>query len=248
MDVDYNDKDYNYKSYWSDRSYEHNAEVVALKKLLPPHGGRIIDIGAGFGRLYPVYKDRFKEVVLLEPSSKLTKGFQVQPSTNIVNASLVEISRGNNKIHRTNRTYDCAIMVRVAHHLTDLDEAFLQVNRLLVPGGVFVLEFANKVHFLNVLKHTIRLDFSFFLAPMTSIATKGVTFNTWHPNYVQKILGKSGFKVIEKLSVSNFRNPFVKKIVPEGVLLFFEHFLQKPLVAIYFGPSIFIKATKVGDG
>jgi len=57
-------------------------------------------------------------------------------------------------------------------------------------------------------------------------------------------LEKNGFVLEKKLSVSNFRNPLLKKIVPETVLLRLEDVLQKPLSYINFGPSVFVKAVK----
>ena len=38
------------------RSYEDAVERVAMKKLLPPTGRRLIEIGAGFGRLVDLYQ------------------------------------------------------------------------------------------------------------------------------------------------------------------------------------------------
>jgi len=61
---------------------------------------------------------------------------------------------------------------------------------------------------------------------------------------VEDMLKKNGFEIQEKLSVSNFRSPLIKKIVPEAVLLALEDILQKPLSYLNFGPSIFIKAVK----
>jgi len=44
--------------------------------------------------------------------------------------------------------------------------------------------------------------------------------------------------------VSNFRSQFLKKIIPEKILLFMEDKLQKPFGKLFFGPSIFILAKK----
>ena len=49
------------------RSYYDGAEVVALKRLLPPGGVRMLEVGAGAGRNTPRYKN-FKQVVLMDYS------------------------------------------------------------------------------------------------------------------------------------------------------------------------------------
>ena len=53
--------DYEGSSYRTDfwegqgRQYEDMAERLALRKLLPPAGARLVEIGAGFGRLVDLY-------------------------------------------------------------------------------------------------------------------------------------------------------------------------------------------------
>ena len=47
------------------REYEDLAERIALSRLLPPCGRRIVEIGAGFGRLAELYAG-YEQVVLLD--------------------------------------------------------------------------------------------------------------------------------------------------------------------------------------
>ena len=49
---DYEGSDYRTR-FWENqgREYEDGAERVALRRLMPPSGENLIDIGAGFGRL-----------------------------------------------------------------------------------------------------------------------------------------------------------------------------------------------------
>ena len=46
---DYEGSDY--VEFWNGRQYEDSCERIALARLLPPGGARLIDLGAGFGRL-----------------------------------------------------------------------------------------------------------------------------------------------------------------------------------------------------
>ncbi|MFH1566074.1 MAG: class I SAM-dependent methyltransferase [bacterium] len=240
MSVDYNDESYNYKSYWDKRSYEHNAEVIALKKLLPKRGKFFIDIGGGFGRLLPIYKDRFEKITIVDASNKILEQAKKQAESLRVTDITFKVSRLP-FVNEVFSQFDCVLMVRVSHHLADLDSAISSLSKLMMKDGVFVFEFANKMHFLNVVKNLIKFNFNFF----SKDPYKLKTFTLWHPEYVRKILDKNGFRVEEKLSVSNFRNSLIKKFIPERILLILESFFQKPFAYINFGPSIFIRARKL---
>jgi len=64
---------YDYPSYWKGRDYEHKSEFLAIRKLISKISemGRVVEIGAGFGRLLPSYYFRAKKVYLTDPSGKL---------------------------------------------------------------------------------------------------------------------------------------------------------------------------------
>ena len=49
------------------REYEDAVERVAIQAMLPPTGERVVDIGAGFGRLADLYSG-YREVVLVDYS------------------------------------------------------------------------------------------------------------------------------------------------------------------------------------
>jgi len=243
---------YDYSAYWEGRDYEHNSEVVALKKILQkiPKIGTIIDIGAGFGRLTPVYAFRGKKVIIAEPSAKLLS-LARKNLTNYQNLEFVQASVEilSEKVPRGRA--DLVLMVRVAHHLQNLESAFRAVNSLLKPGGFFVLEFANKLHFKAIFKELLRgnINYSSELSPKDvrspkSIRNHTISFLNHHPKNVDLILEKTGFKVLDKLSVSNFRNRILKKYLPMELLTSLESAFQKPLSYINFGPSIFVLAQK----
>ncbi|MFH1407808.1 MAG: class I SAM-dependent methyltransferase, partial [Patescibacteria group bacterium] len=188
--MNYNDKNYDYKFYWKKRSYEHNCEVIALKKLLPKKGNSIIDIGAGFGRLFPVYESRFKEVILFEPSKKLLEQARDNINKSTIDKVFFRIGkipiRDRPKLGLSLIEYDCVLMVRVAHHLEDLNSAIASVSKIIKKDGVFILEFANKIHFLNILKNSARLNFGFFSQKPYKVGT----FILLHPAYVKEVLEK----------------------------------------------------------
>ena len=241
---DYNDKNYDYTKYWEGRDYENASELTALAKLLPEKSGRILDAGGGFGRLIPAYKDRFKEIVIFDQSSKILAQAQSQ-----ARSQNVAITTQEGDIYKLSQyglgKFDCVVMVRVAHHLEDLSKALYEISQMLNFGGVFILEFANKLHVKSAVRNAAKLNFKYFKTDPISRASKDVTFLNFHPDFVEQALKDNFFKVVDRLSVSNFRNDAVKKTLSKDSLLILENLMQKPFGFINFGPSIFLKCVKV---
>jgi len=251
----YDDSHYDYKKYWETRKYENQAEKIALKKLFRlirpknlPAGrhGRIIDIGGGFGRLIPDYALLFKSCLLIEPSEKLLKEAhkvcQKYPNVTL-QKSFVE------QLPVQDESFDVALMVRVAHHLSDLRTMIQEVKRVLKPGGFFILEFANKTHFKNRLEAIFHFNWRFFADHTTeSLKTKRSSnpFFNYHPNQIKTLLLSNHFQIIKCLSVSNFRQAWFKKLLPIKFLLWLENQKQTMCFgqSLHLGPSIFVLAQK----
>ncbi len=249
----YDDLKFDYRQYWQTRKYEDLADKMALKKLFKlifektpsiKNQGKIIDIGSGFGRLAPEYANFFKNCLLIEPSNKLLKEAKkfCQKYKNVnFQKSFVE------KLPVANRSFDVALMIRVAHHLEDLEKMITEVTRVLKPGGYFILEFANKIHLKNRLKAIFHFNWRFFLEhqPENLKTKKGSNpFYNYHPNQIKTLLLSNGFKIIRCLSVSNFRHSWLKKLLPLRILLFMEELRQNLdfNCHLYLGPSIFFLA------
>jgi hypothetical protein len=71
-----------------------------------------------------------------------------------------------------------------------------------------------------------------------------IPFVNHNPKTVMRQFDHAGLHVERILSVSNLRNPTVKRYVPIGVMLTVERLLQIPLSSLYFGPSIFFLIKK----
>lgn len=254
----YDDQKFDYQKYWQKREYENQAEKIALKKFLQlikggnlssvKATGKIIDIGAGFGRLTPVYANLFASCLLIEPSQKL-----LQEGKNLCREyqnidfkkSFVE------KLPVEDEAFEVALMIRVAHHLGDLQAMIKEVKRILKPGGFFILEFANKIHFKRKIEAFLRFNLDFFTNHQPEnlkTKKKNAPFYNYHPNQIKTLLLSNDFKIIRCLSVSNFRHSLFKKIFPLSLLLFWEDCFQKissklPFLTGY-GPSVFVLAQK----
>lgn len=243
---------YDYASYWDTRAYEHESELVAIKRLLDeiPKIERACEIGAGFGRLLPSYYFRADKVFVTDPSGKLlAKARKLYPDSKKIKfiQSTLENLPGKIRHH----SLDLVVFIRVLHHLGDLTSAIESVCSLVSKNGYLILEFANKRHAKAVAKEFAHGNFTFPLDIFEkdinrarSQKRSSLPFKNYHPDVVVEALNKCHFKIIDKLSVSNIRIRFLKHTLPTKILVFLEKYLQKPLAYINFGPSIFILARK----
>ena len=108
--------------------------------MLPPRGGRLIDIGAGAGRLGDLYLG-YDEVILMDYArSTIVEArdrWGHDPRFKFVAADLYALPF-------VDGVFDSVVMIRVIHHIVDVPRALGNIRAALKPGGVFVFEFANK--------------------------------------------------------------------------------------------------------
>jgi SAM-dependent methyltransferase len=237
----YNDPSHNYLHYWNHRDYEHQAEVLAIDRLLEgKHFNKAIDIGGGYGRLSVELEKFADQVVLLEPS---------QQQLDIAD----EFLRGHDRVEKelmqaddlkyADESVDLAIMIRVMHHLPDPSAEFKEIRRVLKPEGFAILEVANFMHGRNRVKYMLKgKRMPRDPVDIRSKKNRGdgkIAFVNHNPHTVIKQLAHAGLKVDRILSVSNLRSQTLKKVLPQSVMLSIEGILQPTLAKTYFGPSIF---------
>ncbi len=243
---------YDYPMYWKSREYEHASEIMIIKKFLSKVNrfNNLIDIGAGYGRLVPAYYYRSKKIVLSDPSSKLLS-IARKKYNNSKKISYIHSSLENLKIYRN--SFDMVLMVRVLHHIKDLDVAFGVINKILLKNGYLILEFPNKNHLIEIIRQFFEGDFTY---PITiwpidrsspkSIKKKSLPFINYHPDQVMQKLQDHGFEIVEIKSVSNIRSSLLKRMFPTKLLLDIENNLQNIFSFLKIGPSIFILTRKRG--
>jgi len=245
----YDDPSFSYPKYWEKRRYEHFSELIALEKLIkkiPPYKrGHLIDVGGGFGRLTEGYINGVKSSVSLDPSKKMLD----KARRNLKNQKNLKFRLGTvEKIPFEDRFFDLALMIRVSHHLEDFEKAIAEIARVLKPGGFLILEFANKNHFkarlFSLFSSQWRKKTSCLVPVEIGSKRKKIPFVNYHPHWIEKLVKKSGFRVLTKLSVSNFRFSGFKSFLPLIFLLWVENHFQSFLGKVNFGPSIFLLLEK----
>ena len=239
---DYNGYDYK-KEFWEDvdREYEDQADRMAIRKLLPKRMEKFADIGGGYGRLANEYLKRAHKVIIFDYSkSELKQAKDIYGDKIETRAGdIYELPFKDNEL-------DGLMMVRVTHHLKDMDKAIAELYRVLKPGGIAVIEVANKRTLPKMARFiTGRSNVNPFdkkVANYKEISADG--FYNYHPKYVEEIFTKTGFSTEKVLSVSNFRSRGLKKVLGTKTLVKMENGAQQALAPIRFAPSIYYKLRK----
>lgn len=239
---DYNGYDYK-KDFWEDtgREYEDQADRMAIRKLLPKRMEKFADIGGGYGRLANEYLKRARKAYIFDYSkteleqAKETFGDKIETKS----GDIYELPFKDNEL-------DGLMMVRVTHHLKHLDKAVAELYRVLKPGGVAVIEVANKRTLPKMARFLTGRSkvnpFNQKIANYKNISKDG--FYNYHPKYVENIFKQTGFKCEKVLSVSNFRSQTLKKVLKTDNLVKMENTAQQVLAPIRFAPSIYYKLRK----
>jgi ubiquinone/menaquinone biosynthesis C-methylase UbiE len=242
---------YDYPAYWYGRRYEHESEILAIKHFLQKikRVESILEIGAGYGRLTSSYLFRGKKIILSDPSAKLLGIARKKNKSKKVRFIQSKLENLSGKVRAS--SCDMVIMVRVLHHIEDIDNTFRVVSRILKDRGYFILEFPNKRHFKATFSEFTKGNFTFpiDIFPKDIRCAKNLKKNTlpfinYHPDHITRRLESNNFEIIEKLSVSNLRSPLFKRIMPMEFLLFLDQFFYRLFSFFNFGPSIFILARK----
>jgi SAM-dependent methyltransferase len=177
-----------YKDFWveKEKAKLDGLEHALVRRLLPPAGKRIIDIGCGFGRLADCYLDRFEQVVMLDGSMTLLR--QAQEA---LKDRAVYIAADANHLPFAKSSFDCALMIRVFHHMPDSHWILSEIKRILSAGGIFTFNYSNKLSASRLPRRLLRWNKEnpFVLEPVVS----GGTLIHHHPAYVQRMLVKTGF-------------------------------------------------------
>jgi SAM-dependent methyltransferase len=231
----YDDPGFNYARWWAGRGYEHHAEVMAIRRLLQGRWfARAVDVGGGFGRLSIVLAEFADEVTLTDSSRQ-----QLELSRRFLahHPHVTGRQMAASDLDFPAASFGLVAMIRVMHHLPDPAAALAEIARVLKPGGCAIIEVANSAHAVNRARYLARGE------PIPAAARDigshdGIPYVNHHPDTVARQFRAAGLQVRRKLSVSNFRHPLLKQVVPARTLLAAERIAQEPLAGACFGPSL----------
>lgn len=239
---DYEGSDYQAR-FWEEgeRSYEDQVEAVALRRLMPPSGRLLLEVGAGAGRNTARYAG-FERIVLLDYSRTQLQQAQARLG---ISSRYIYVVADVYRLPFAAGLFDAATMIRVLHHMANAPLALSQVRQALQPGAAFILEYANKHNYKAMLRYLLgRQKWSPFDPQPVEFATLNFNF---HPKVVRTWLQDSGFVTRRQLTVSHYRLDLLKRLLPLGLLVRLDSMAQLSGDWWQLTPSVFVQAQAVGN-
>jgi ubiquinone/menaquinone biosynthesis C-methylase UbiE len=234
---DYEGSRYRY-DFWEDqgREYEDLAERIALRALLPSTGDVLIEIGAGYGRLADLYS-QYRRVVLLDYArSQLEEAQRYLPHADRYTLVVGDVYR----LPFVDGLFDAITMVRVMHHLADVPGALAELQRVSHVAGTLILEHASKQHLKAIGRWLLRRQ---AWNPFDPQPVEFVDLNfDFHPRWMRQQLSTFGFQTEAVRSVSHFRIPLAKKLIPPRWLATLDGMAQPTGKWWQLTPSVFVRA------
>ena len=222
------------------RAYEDATERLALQRLMPAHGVRLAEIGAGFGRLADLYRG-YEQVILFDYSRTLlqeaARELGGDPRFVFVAGNVYTLPLASNIL-------DTLVMVRVMHHLADVPAALAQLRRLLHRHSVAVIEYANKRNLKAMVRWGMRKqDWSPFARQPVEFVALNYDF---HPEWMEGQMRTAGFQVRKRYGVSHFRLAQLKQRVGAAQLAQADARIFELGGTFPVSPSVFLQAGAPG--
>lgn len=224
------------------RAYEDAVERVALQKLLPSQGERLIEIGAGFGRLVELYQG-YQQIVLIDYARTQLEEAQRflghDERITYVVANVYDLPFVDN-------LFDTVTMVRVMHHLTHVPAALREIQRIAAPDGTAVVEHASKLHLKSIIRWLLgRQDWNpFDPAPLEFVE---LNFN-FHPAWMRRQFESAGLQIKNIRTLSHYRIEWLKRHLPTSLLVKLDSWAQPTGNWWQLSPSIFLQAQAQKSG
>jgi ubiquinone/menaquinone biosynthesis C-methylase UbiE len=229
-------------SFWEQggRAYEDAAEAVALRRMLPASGKMLLELGAGAGRNTPRYAG-YEKIVLVDYSrTQLMQARQALGDSDryrFVAADIYKLPFAP--------VFDGATMIRTLHHMADARLALAEVRKTLLPGAMFILEFANKQNIKSILRYALRRqDWNPFSPEPVEFAALNFDF---HPATIRSWLQNTGFTIERQLTVSHLRMGFLKRTLPLKFMVWFDSMAQLTGDWWQLSPSVFVRCRAIGE-
>ncbi len=234
----------NYRErFWQNqgRDYEDRVERVALRRLMPPDGSTLLDVGAGFGRLADEYRG-YERVVLFDYSRSLLREAQDHLRDD---PRYLYVAGNWYSLPFVDGLFDTLVQVRTLHHAADAPALFGELSRVAGPSAAYVLEFASKHNLKAMLRYGLgRQKWS----PYDHEPVEFVELNyDFHPAWIRRQLREAGFEPGETLTTSHFRFAPIKRLVPTGWLVGLDSAIQRTGAWWQLTPSVFVHS-RAGDG
>lgn len=181
-------EDVDYREYWADpaQTRQDALEHELIADLLPQRGARIIDVGGGYGRLAPVYLDRFESAVLYDGSMSL-----LRRAREALGERITLVAGDVTRLPFSAGAFDAVLNIRVLNHIGNVGDAVAELGRVMARGGTLVFSYHNKRNARRVATYLGGKDVpSPFSRESAEVSPALISH---HPDHMGELLGESGF-------------------------------------------------------
>ena len=222
------------------RDYEDRVERIAIGRLIPSEGERIIEVGAGFGRLADLYTG-YEQVVLFDYSRSQLEYAREQYG----DGRFLYVAGDIYNMPFAPALFDTVLMVRVLHHMKNAPDALSNIRTITRRRGTFLMEFANKQNLKAIIRWLIGQQ---SWNPFTREPVEFVELHyDFHPSYIRETLEAVDFQPERTLTVSHFRVGFLKRLVPTAILARLDSLAQLTGNWWQLTPSVFVRSEARGE-
>lgn len=218
------------------RAYEDAVERIAMQKMLPSSGQRLIEIGGGFGRLVDLYHG-YSQIILTDYARTQLEEAQNylgdDPRISYVVADVYNLPF-------VDSLFDTLTMVRVMHHLVNVPGALAEIQRVVRPQGTTVIEHASKFHLKSLLRWFLWQQ---SWSPFDPSPLEFVELNfDFHPAWMREQFETVGLRIKNTRTLSHYRLDLLKRTVPTSLLVKLDSWAQPSGNWWQLTPSIFLQA------
>jgi SAM-dependent methyltransferase len=197
---DYSGRDYRTVWHGPRAAFEDRFEGKLIEEMLPGAGGWFVDVGAGYGRLYPLYAAEGRKLVLVDYAVSLLE----EAARTIGAGNGVEFVAANAyRLPFRPGSFDGGISIRTFHHMASPQRFLDEFGRVLRGGSHALLEYSNKRNVPRILRHgrrSLRKDHEDYGDLLFGV----------HPAYFEELAASAGLTVEETRGTG-----FLSRIVTE---------------------------------
>jgi len=247
--IDYDANGYDYQQYWEGRDYELWAEDRVLRRLVPQLGAYrwFVDLGGAYGRNAGYYLPQAVRAVILDYSATNLTNAAGRHADAVASGRLGLVRCDLNAIPFADLAFDGAMVVRVLHHLGDVDHALAEMSRIV--RAAWLVDVPIKHHLLGLVRGaaTGRLRQIRSAEPLVTGASDEKYFN-FQLDAVRDRLTGLGWQTRLGASANNFRR--WENRLPEQVARYARplvHGMEAATQGLgkgWLGPSQFVVATR----
>lgn len=176
--------------------YKHGLEEVTRRMSRYPNIKFVLDAACGKGRITKKLSQHYL-VTAIDISEQMIRRVQTLGLQNVcIEKADVE------HLPFSNETFDAVVCLEALVHFDNLENVFLEFNRVLKPGGILIVDFDNKYGLIRILKNF----FDYFFKKFDNVYRnerewRMSIFTTLIKGEVISLIKKCNFKIRDKFFI-----------------------------------------------